>query len=514
MLIELKSQLGFLEERIATTTLSWSIIASQVVILVTTSLCLIFIRRRYLSPISHVPGPFLASFSRLWHLRQIVGGKQNLKLTEQHDKHGHFVRIAHNEVSVSHPNAVTALLLRTLPKGQWYAIVCFPDYRFTTPFSILDPNKKSECSKYLSTGYLLHNVIKSEPAMDINMKKFFGWMDKFADDQKPMDLDKFFTYVAFDITGEVVFSKPFGFMDAGEDVNNSIFMNMGMEMYIAIFGYMQILHTVFSNPFVTWLKILPMGHLFDTTMSALNERQKNPDAHEDLVAHWFRGLDKAKKDKSKIFDLRCLQSFATANVGAGSDTVSAGLQSFIYYLLRHPTGWKRCVAEMDAARKNGHCEGEVVSYNDATQLPYLQACIKEGLRMFAPVSMGLPRVAPKGGVSIGNAFFPEGITLSVNPSVIHHSKELWGPDAREFNPDRWLATDAASKEKYFIPWGVGYASCPGQHIARIQLSKISATIIRDYEIRQVDPSAHWQWSAWFTVVPHSWPVYITKRNKA
>lgn len=147
--------------------------------------------------------------------------------------------MAHNEVSVSHPDAIKSLLLRTLPKvqsttscdqplwcggrgkrstggvltaqqGQWYAIVCFPDYTFTTPFSMLDPKEKNECAKYLSSGYLLHNVLKSEPAMDVNMRKLFGWMDKYAAEQKSMPLDEFFTYVAFDITGEVIFSKPFG----------------------------------------------------------------------------------------------------------------------------------------------------------------------------------------------------------------------------------------------------------------------------------------------------------------
>lgn len=106
-------------------------------------------------------------------------------------------------------------------------------------------------------------------------------------------------------------------------------MNVGMEMYISFVGYMQWLHKFFCNPFVTRLGILPMGHLFDTTMSALNERQKNPDARADLASHWFKGLEKAKEDKSTLFNLRCLQSFATANVGAGSDTVSTGLQSFV-----------------------------------------------------------------------------------------------------------------------------------------------------------------------------------------
>lgn len=75
---------------------------------------------------------------------------------------------------------------------------------------MVDPKEKNECSKYLTTGYLQHNIVKSEPALDVDIAKLFGWMDKFADEKKQMDLDKFFTYVAFDITGEVVFSKPFG----------------------------------------------------------------------------------------------------------------------------------------------------------------------------------------------------------------------------------------------------------------------------------------------------------------
>jgi hypothetical protein len=48
-------------------------------------------------------------------------------------------------------------------------------------------------------------------------------------------------------------------------------------------------------------------------------------------------------------------------------------------------------------------------------------------------------------------FFPEGVTLTVSPSVTHLSKNLWGPDAQEFRPERWFAPDAAAKEKYFIP---------------------------------------------------------------
>lgn len=55
-------------------------------------------------------------------------------------------------------------------------------------------------------------------------------------------------------------------------------------------------------------------------------------------------------------------------------------------------------------------------------------------------------------------------------------------------------------------------SCPGQNIAKIELSKTSATIVRDYDIRQVDLGQKWKWRAYFTVAPHSWPCYIEKRK--
>jgi cytochrome P450 len=61
---------------------------------------------------------------------------------------------------------------------------------------------------------------------------------------------------------------------------------------------------------------------------------------------------------------------------------------------------------------------------------------------------------------------------------------------------------------------MGYASCPGHHIARIELSKICATLVRDYSFKQVDPKQEWKWAAYFTVVPEDWPCYVTKREKA
>jgi cytochrome P450 len=101
--------------------------------------------------------------------------------------------------------------------------------------------------------------------------------------------------------------------------------------------------------------------------------------------------------------------------------------------------------------QEGQCKDRVISYKDAQKLPYLQACIKEALRVFHPVSMGTPRVVPKGGITIGERSFPAGTTLSLNTFSMNLSQDVWGPDATEFKPERWMTENATALDKVFIP---------------------------------------------------------------
>lgn len=225
--------------------------------------------------------------------------------------------------------------------------------------------------------------------MDEIISKLFSWIDKAAGNHTPMELGDFFSFAAYDITGEITFSKSFGFIEKGEDIQGAIAVNEGMELFFTVFGYFRWLSFLICNPFTTWTELLPLGHLGSIAKSALQERKKNPDARFDIAAHWFRAVDKAGEENLHWNEGR-LFAAAITNLGAGSDTVSCGLQSFVYHLLRHPTGWQRIRDEVDAAREEGRCQDAVISYGDATKLPYLQAAIKEALRIFAPVPSKTP----------------------------------------------------------------------------------------------------------------------------
>lgn len=67
------------------------------------------IYRRYFHPLSKYPGPFLASITRWWMVREIFSGAHEKHIRALHKKYGPIVRIAPNEVAIADPNAVKVI---------------------------------------------------------------------------------------------------------------------------------------------------------------------------------------------------------------------------------------------------------------------------------------------------------------------------------------------------------------------------------------------------------------------
>lgn len=244
-----------------------------------------------------------------------------------------------------------------------------------------DPKVKIERSKAFASGYALSNVIQYEDAINRMIEKLLGWIDTYAGTAKVMALDEFISFTTFDVVGEVLFSKEFGFLEKGQDIGNAIRNNIALEELGTPLSQFKWTQVLLGNPLVTMLGLTPSSLLLQTALENLKERQKNPDARFDVVAHWLRYLQQ-HPDRTTF---RNVEAQTTTNIGAGSDTVSCGIQSTLYHMIRHPETWKLARDEIAAAQREGRCEGRVVSFSDAQRLPYLQACIKEGLRIHSPV---------------------------------------------------------------------------------------------------------------------------------
>jgi cytochrome P450 len=98
-------------------------------------------------------------------------------------------------------------------------------------------------------------------------------------------------------------------------------------------------------------------------------------------------------------------------------------------------------------------------------MEYLNACIRETLRLYPPIASGLPRFVPEGGAAISGEFLPGGTTVYVSHYPAYHSSlNFFEPD--QFRPERWLV-DADPKfskddETVFQPFSYGPRNCVGK----------------------------------------------------
>lgn len=81
------------------------------------------------------------------------------------------------------------------------------------------------------------------------------------------------------------------------------------------------------------------------------------------------------------------------------------------------------------------------------KLPYLDACIKEALRMNPAIGIPLERVAPEGGLQLCGKYFKAGTVLGVNAWVVHKNREVYGEDADIWNPARWTEADQEKRKE-------------------------------------------------------------------
>lgn len=161
-------------------------------------------------------------------------------------------------MSVSHPDAVKKILMAPLRKGDWYKMIAFLDGRFDNPMSATEPAVKNELSRHLAPAYTLPSILRVEDSIINVVSLLFKWLDRFSASGEPVDLDKFFTFTTSDVIGEVIFSKQFGFLREGRDIDNTIANAHPQAAYVSMAGFFRWFHVLFlSNPLIAWLNITP-----------------------------------------------------------------------------------------------------------------------------------------------------------------------------------------------------------------------------------------------------------------
>jgi cytochrome P450 len=143
-----------------------------------------------------------------------------------------------------------------------------------------------------------------------------------------------------------------------------------------------------------------------------------------------------KKEKSILKD-NWVRNIALTNFGAGVETTAITVSAFIVNIVSHPGCQERIHREIDVAKKAGKLSNPPKLREMKDHLPYLSACLNESMRLHPVVGMPLVRIVPEGQVLEGH-YLSAGTTVGINPWVFARDKSLYGDDAEEWRPERWL----------------------------------------------------------------------------
>lgn len=117
----------------------------------------------------------------------------------------------------------------------------------------------------------------------------------------------------------------------------------------------------------------------------------------------------------------------------------------------------------------------------------------EVLRLYPPFAMLTRRIYNT--VKLGNATYPPGVLLSMPIFFIHHDKELWGPDADEFKPERFSdgiskASKTTGRNAAYFPFGWGPRICIGQNFALVEAKMGLCMILQHFEFEPSEKYVH------------------------
>jgi cytochrome P450 len=145
----------------------------------------------------------------------------------------------------------------------------------------------------------------------------------------------------------------------------------------------------------------------------------------------------------------------------------------MYEICRRPDVYKRVQAEVDQYYRQ-HQLSKGITYKQIQDLPYLTAVCKESMRMSPSIPAQLPRLTPPGGLQVGAYFLPEGTEVGINPITQNRDEEIWGLDADQFRPERWLEEEKSKwlDSQDFTFGGNGPRMCIGRNIALVSIWRL------------------------------------------
>lgn len=165
----------------------------------------------------------------------------------------------------------------------------------------------------------------------------------------------------------------------------------------------------------------------------------------------------------------------------GHDTTAMGISFLLALLAEHKNIQDRVRNEIDTVMQEN---GEKLTMKLLQNLPYLERCIKEALRLYPSVFL-ISRVAGE-DVTLHSHLVPAGTVLHLNIYGVHRDPNFW-PNPDVFDPDRFLPEKIKNRHPYsYIPFSAGPRNCIGQRYALLEMKAMIVPLIHNFYLEPVD----------------------------
>ncbi|KAK5992623.1 Cytochrome P450 monooxygenase ABA1 [Cladobotryum mycophilum] len=464
----------------------------------------------------HIPGPPSAGWSLWWQLSGALGGRYHEELKEAADRYGPLVRIGPNQLLSTDPDVLRHMssVRSRYSKGKFYAsgkIVPGVD----NVVSLRDPTRHKQMRAQMAPGFAgkANEGYSFEAGMDRQLMSFIDLLErKYVStkfDIRPFDMAEKTQFFALDAIGDVSLGQPFGYLDKDEDLYNYNKINSTslpmMNVVSVLPSLAQVVHT--------WplLLLLPkegdqvgFGRLMGFARNYVEQRldPSSPPAKDMMQAHIDNGM--SKQDLIQQVFLSII---------AGSNSSAHALRMTLLSLITSPLAYNTLI---DEVRQASAAVSNPITWAETQTLPYLQAVIREGLRMWPPVGgLGFKTVPPEGD-TINGYFVPGGVEIGQGFHGVGRSKAVWGPDANVFRPDRWLNAEGEQLKNMInavdTHFGFGKYSCLGKAIALMELHKAVFELVRRFDFSLVNPETPIKTQASIFLFASDFWVTLTKRT--
>lgn len=422
------------------------------------------IYRLVLHPLKALPGPWTYAISPWRLIYDDLIGHTSREIHALHSTYGPVIRVGPSHVIF---NSLTAL--KTIygvgsrsNRTGFYEI--FKPYGEHTMFTMSSSDLHAERKKYLVRAYSKAGIVKGNVA-DMIESKVAQLLGLFKHNSDKAEICHMLYYFTLDVSTAFIFTRTLGTESL---VGNQEHRDLLRDLGISKRGHRRSVPGILLTRVLQLLNVeqaVSFKHVRAWALRTFNRyielRKLERVSVDEITLVTELCNQRENRDGQKCLRDIDLASECADHLGAGVET-TRNTMIFLIWAMSLPESkhlQSKIREEMRGLDAISFNEYGLPTVEAANKLVYVNAVVKEALRLYAPLPQRQPRFFDSDMVIDGH-LIPAKTTVSMAPFTQHRNGEVFN-DPYRFNPERWLSGSTAEMQRWWWPFSNGGKACTG-----------------------------------------------------